>query len=97
MDTQDNDEPTELELEQQRAGLSPAREDDPFVWLQATSWLGGIDELHAEVAPPTSDYEPIPDPDAERAAEHQRTVTGRPVVRFFPDNLHRPADEDNNP
>jgi hypothetical protein len=96
MDPYDEDEPTELQLEQDRAGRDASSKDDVFDRLEETTWLAPIDDAGGKAAPAQSDDEMIADPDAERAAEHQLAATGRPVVRFLPDDLHhRPGDEDN--
>jgi hypothetical protein len=96
MDTHDNDEPTELQLEQQRAGVDPGRKGDLFDDLQASSWLAGIDDVGGQAAPAGTGDESVPDSDAERAAEHQPATTGRAFLRFLTNHLHRrPGDQDN--
>ncbi|HEY2792114.1 MAG TPA: hypothetical protein VGJ28_07160 [Micromonosporaceae bacterium] len=82
MATYDDHEPTELEIEEQRAGIEPERRGDLFEHLQADGWLAGLENGGGEKPPPEG--EPGDDPDAERMAEHQRRVTGRPEIRFLP-------------
>jgi hypothetical protein len=93
MDAYGEEEPTELELEQDRAGIDPADKVDVFNRLEESTWLGGLDGAGGTAEPARSEDETIPDPDAEQAAERRRAVTGRPEVRFRPSELHPRGDD----
>ncbi len=85
MNRHSDDEP-ELQIEEDRAGHDSG--DTVFDRLEESTLMGGIeDDRQATVVRP--DDEEIADPDAERAAEHQRAATAdRPNIRFNPDDLH---------
>jgi hypothetical protein len=92
MERHSDDEPIELQIEKDRSGVDPG--DIVFDRLEEASWMGGIeDDRQASVVHP--DEEPIEDPDAERAAAHQREANaGRPNIRFNPADLHHEPDPD---
>jgi len=57
MDMYDRDEPTELELEEQRAGYQDDDPDDVFDNLQAATWLSGIAPIDHGGEPPEEEEE----------------------------------------
>jgi hypothetical protein len=97
MATYDNDEPSELELEERRAGVRPERSGELFDRLQAGSWLAGLDNIGEATGVDATETDPVDDPDAERMAEHQRNATGHPNVRFNPEDLAHPSGEEPDP
>jgi len=86
MSRHSDDEPIELQIEEDRAGQDSG--DTVFDRLEESTLMGGIeDDRQASVVRPDDDE--VADPDAERAAEHQRATTAdRPNIRFNPDELH---------
>jgi hypothetical protein len=93
MDRYREEEPIELQVEEDRAGADTG--DTVFDAIEESTLLGGIEnDRQASVVRP--DEEPIEDPDAERAAEHQRAVSqDRPNVRFNPEDLHHQSEPEN--
>lgn len=93
MDRNREEEPIELRVEEDRAGADTG--DTVFDQIEQSTLMGGVeDDREASVVRP--DEEPINDPDAERAAQHQRAATeDRPNVRFNPGDLHHQLNPDN--
>jgi len=88
-----DDETPELEIEEARAGREAPARSDLFDRLEETTWVAPADDPGGHTVPAESDSE-IADPDAERAAEHQRQATGHPVVRFHPEDIHNRHNEE---